>query len=101
MLLRENLNADLLTPASTEWRESLFDLGNLLATEHRYAEAIARLEEAVARYPNSPRTAESLYLVADAYLRMARGIQELLPQALVENTRLLRTRQMNEALHEA
>jgi tetratricopeptide (TPR) repeat protein len=100
-LLRENLNADLLTPASTEWRESLFDLGRLLYTQHRYAEAIARLEEAVARYPNSTRTPDCLYLVAEAYLRQARGIGESLPQALVENTRLLRTRQMNESLHEA
>ncbi len=66
-LLRENLQGELLTPESTEWRESLFDLGRLLYNAHRYEEAIARLEEAVARYPDSPRVLESQYLTADSF----------------------------------
>ena len=43
-LLRENLNGESLTPASKEWRDSLFALGDLLHVERRYPEAVARLQ---------------------------------------------------------
>jgi tetratricopeptide (TPR) repeat protein len=96
-LLRENLQGELLTPESTEWRESLFDLGRLLYTAHRYEEAIARLEEAVARYPDSPRALESQYLTADSFRKIALTIEESLSQILVENTRTDRSRQIRQS----
>jgi TolA-binding protein len=96
-LLRQNLQGEMLTPESTEWRESLFDLGRLLYTAHRYDEAIARMEEAVARYPDSPRTLESKYLIADSFRRSALAIAGSLSQILVENTRTSRAKQIREA----
>ena len=96
-LLRENLQGELLTPESTEWRESLFDLGRLLYTAHRYEEAIARLEEAVARYPDSPRVLESQYLTADSFPQDRLGIETSLSQILVENTRTARSKQIRQS----
>ena len=96
--LQENLNSDILNPASAEWRESLFELGRLLHQQRRYDEAIAKLEEAVTRYPDSPRALESRYLAADAYRQQARAIEKSLKNVLVENTRILRTRQIQECL---
>jgi TolA-binding protein len=96
-MLRENLQGELLTPESTEWRESLFDLGRLLYNAHRYEEAIARMEEAVARYPDSPRVLESQYLTADSFRQIALAIETSLSQILVENTRTARSKQIRES----
>jgi tetratricopeptide (TPR) repeat protein len=96
-LLRENLQGELLTPESTEWRESLFDLGRLLYNAHRYEDAAARLEEAVARYPASPRTLESQYLTADSFRKIALAIEASLSQILVENTRTARAKQIRQS----
>jgi tetratricopeptide (TPR) repeat protein len=65
-LLRENLSGELLTPASKEWRDSLFSLGELLHAERRFAEAVPRLDEALARYGDAPAAIEARYLLADA-----------------------------------
>ncbi len=65
-LLKENLLGDLITPASQEWRDSLFCLGRLLHSQARYGEAIERLEEAVRRYPAAEQMPELEYLAADA-----------------------------------
>jgi len=70
-LLEENLNSNVLTPLSWEWRESLFTLGQYLHGQGRYQEAIAKLSEAVQRYPDRPETLEARYLVADANYRSA------------------------------
>ena len=69
--LLDNLNGEHLTPASKEWRESLFLLGEQLHSQGRYAEAIRRLDEAVARYPRAPQAIEARYLIADAATRSA------------------------------
>ncbi len=70
-LLLENLNGDYLTPASKEWRDSLFALGELLYAEGRYAEAVRRLEEALKRYPDESGAVEARFLTADCYRQMA------------------------------
>ncbi len=54
-LLLDNLSNDLLTPASLEWRDSLFALGRLFYLTNRYTDAVERLEEAVRRYPQARR----------------------------------------------
>ena len=99
--LRDNLNAELLTPASAEWRESLFDLGRLLYAEARYPEAAARLEEAAERYPDSPRAPESIFLAANSRRQIARDLQNSLAQVTVEHTRLERERQVQQAQEES
>jgi tetratricopeptide (TPR) repeat protein len=69
--LRENLDGEQLTPASKEWRESLFALGDLLHLAGRDAEAIPRLEEALQRYPEAPQAVSARYLLADSSRRLA------------------------------
>jgi len=70
-LLRENLIGELLTPASREWRDSLFALGKLEYMQARYDQAVHRLNEAVARYPDDPRSSEARFLAAQCWFRRA------------------------------
>jgi TolA-binding protein len=70
-MLLANLNGDYLTPASKEWRDSLFLLGDMLHDAGQYAEAARRLEEAVKRYPDLPETIQARYLLADSCCRLA------------------------------
>ena len=73
----------------------------MLFLKERYEEAIARMEEAVTRYPAAPQTLSTQYLIADAYLRYGYAIQQSLSGVLVENTRNLRTKQRGDALRAA
>jgi len=72
-LLRENLIGELLTPASREWRDSLFELAELEYTQGRYEQAVERLDEAISRYPDDPRTSEARWLAAQCWLQRALG----------------------------
>jgi TolA-binding protein len=74
--LRANLDGQSLTPASKEWRDSLFALGQLLVEQGRWAEAMRRLEEAVARYGDAPQAIEARYLIAGAACRAAEAVRE-------------------------
>ncbi len=69
--LRENLGSDL-SPASGEWRDSIFALGRLHSLRKEWPQVVKVLEEALARYPAAKQAIPSRYLVADAYLRMAK-----------------------------
>ena len=69
--LQDNLIGEQLTPASKEWRDSLFALGDLLHLAGRDAEAIPRLEEALQRYPDAPQAVSTRYLLADSSRRLA------------------------------
>jgi len=100
-LLEENLNGESLTPASKEWRESLFLLGELLHATGRYTDAIRRLEEAVERYGDSRQALAARYLIADSYHRKARAEAEKLQQDLVEEARIDRARQVRDLLASA
>ena len=95
-LLLENLAGEFLTPASEQWRESLFDLGELLYQETRYQEAIERLEEAVVRYPEDPRALTMRYLLAEANRRAAKERQDELREKLPGSTRLTSTKQTGQ-----
>ena len=75
-LLLENLVGEYLTPASRQWRDSLFDLGELLYQEGQYEEAVRRLEEATLRYPDDARALPSRYLLAESYRRAAEEARE-------------------------
>lgn len=96
-LLLENLEGDSLSPASPEWRSSLFLLGRLLFQGERYAESAKRLEEAVARYPDDPRSLESHYLIAESYRHLAQP-PETLDQEVAESTRLAQAKQAEQYL---
>lgn len=93
-LLRDNLSGATLAPASKEWRDSLFLLGELLHAQGRDAEATRRLEEAVTRYPDAPQAAQARYLAADA---LRRSGQTLRAAAEKESLPTARQAQGNEA----
>jgi tetratricopeptide (TPR) repeat protein len=100
-LLEKNLSGEFLTPDSREWRDSLFSLGELLHRTGRHDHAIPRLEEAVARYPDSPQTIEARYLIADSYRRRAQRTGAKLSEDLIESVRLALREQIAESLRAA
>jgi TolA-binding protein len=73
--LQDNLNGEQLTPASKEWRDSLFALAELLHDVGRYREAIQRLEESLQRYPDAPQATVTQYLLADSLRRQAMDLR--------------------------
>lgn len=87
-LLRANLNASGLTPASGEWRESLFRLGRLYHGEGRHTEAIALLQEYVERYGDEPEALLARYIVAQSNRHAAQEPLERLANAVTENERI-------------
>jgi tetratricopeptide (TPR) repeat protein len=100
-LLRENLNGEVLTPQSKEWRESLFALGELLESMGRYDEAIDRLDEAVARYPDVRRDIDARYLIGECYRKAAKAPQAKVLAATSETTRALHRKQAEQLLEKA
>jgi len=100
-LLLENLNGDFLTPASKEWRDSLFDLGHLLYINGRYEKAIGRLEEAIQRYPESPRALESRYLIANCYCKRAKRVEKAFEEDRGADVRATHRRQVTRFLEAA
>lgn len=100
-LLRENLNGEQLTPASKEWRESLFALGELLHSQNQYSEAIRRLEEAVERYPNAPQATQARYLAADAARRRATALRAGLVKEISAKVRAENVAEANRLLEKA
>lgn len=113
--LRENIDGRL-TPASLEWRDSLFLLGELaysdgirdeeqsaaLDIQNKSAEAVAKLEsaaahyrraantleEAVQRYPEAPQVVQARYHWAEALRRIAKYPRRKLRDANIEAIRL-------------
>lgn len=100
-LLNENLNGEWLTPASREWRDSLFALGDLLHIKRDYQAAAGRLEEAVTRYPDAPASLHARYLIADSYRQSANANREALKSDQQGTNRAARTRQIFEAYDKA
>lgn len=85
--LKENLEGDLLTPSSREWRESQFALARLLHEVGRYGEAQKQLAAALARYPEDRQAVEARYLLADCHLQEAARFDARLRTERVEETR--------------
>lgn len=100
-LLRANLESDQLTPASGEWRESLFALADLYHYERRWPHAVRLLEEAVERYPTDGQIVEARYLIAHASGQLAGEARTKYEQASSESTRLAHAREMNRLLQTA
>ncbi|OHB77397.1 MAG: hypothetical protein A2W31_05950 [Planctomycetes bacterium RBG_16_64_10] len=100
-LLRNNLDSDSLTPTSSEWRDSLFALGQLLLTQQRHQEAVKHLQEAVARYPATPRATHGIHLIAQAYREAAKEPQQRLREAAVQTVRAASRREVGQLLEQA
>lgn len=86
-LLLTNLTGDSLTPASPEWRDSLFALGQLMHHTGRYEQAIAKLEEAVIRYPDAPQALMARYTIARSFHSAAEVPAQKVREAKTENER--------------
>ena len=71
-------NNPLLTPESNEFRQAVFELGQLQYRTGRYEEAVARLEEFTTRYPDDPRRAQVAFAKADCYRKSAGALAERL-----------------------
>lgn len=74
-------NNPLLTPESEEFRQALFELGQLFYRTNRFEEAIAKLEEFVQRYPNDEHLGELLFLMGDSYRKSANALDAKLASA--------------------
>ena len=98
-LLIANLTEDNLTPSSREWRESLFELGYILHASSKHEEAIKKLEEAVARYPDSPQVYKGLYTIGESYRAAARVPQARLEEVTIESVRLEVSKQIRQLLN--
>jgi len=104
-LLEKNLVGEMLTPEAPEWRDSLFALGELLYVDHRYEEAIDRLEKFVRRYaPEGSQTLKASrqavlraqYLIADSYRRRAREIEDQLAKDSTQTGRVVHAKRIHE-----
>ncbi|MEM6330858.1 MAG: tetratricopeptide repeat protein, partial [Planctomycetota bacterium] len=86
-LLRENLLGGDISPRSPEWRDSKFELGSVLHSVGSYIDAINHLEEAILRYPDSPKTRLARYLVAESYRHAAEAPMQRFREAKAVNER--------------
>ena len=64
----------------------------------RYEEAAGRLEEAITRYPQSPQSLETLYLLGQCRRQTARKTQEKLVTELIEEGRVAGSKKIRESL---
>ena len=64
-------NNPMLDPASEEFRQALFELGQLAYRSARYEPAIIRLDEFAKRYPKDDRLGQVQFLTGDCYRRIA------------------------------
>lgn len=64
-------NNGVLTPKAEEFKQALFELGQLYYRTDHFEEAVGRLQEWTARYPNDPRLGQVLFLMADSYRKSA------------------------------
>ena len=95
------IEGEEITPSSEIWQEAIFDLGELLHEQGKYAESIRRLDEAVKRRPESPRAALSRYLMADSYRQSAQAEREKLRKTLMENSLVAHSGKINTLLKSA
>jgi tetratricopeptide (TPR) repeat protein len=64
-------NNRLITPDAEEFRQALFELGQLYYRTERFEEAGAKFEEITERYPEDKRIAQLVFLMGDSYRKSA------------------------------
>lgn len=74
-------NNPLLDPSSEEFRQALFELGQLDYRTQRYEDAIVRLDEYAKRYPPDERNGQLLFLTGDSYRKSAQQLMQKLATA--------------------
>jgi tetratricopeptide (TPR) repeat protein len=73
-----------LEPAAREFRESLLALADLYYAQGRWADAVLRLDEVLARYPNDPAVTRVTFLLAQSFRKSAADIAEALKNPAIE-----------------
>lgn len=68
-------NNPLVDPSSEDFRQALFELGQIYYRTSRYEEAVVRLEEFLKRYGSDSRRGQVLFLIADSYRKSAQYLQ--------------------------
>ncbi len=81
-------------PDSVEFTEALFELAKLLYERGVYRQAIARLDEALQRYPDHEQAMYSLFYLADSYRRSGLALDAAIASANtpIETHQLAQTR---------
>jgi tetratricopeptide (TPR) repeat protein len=64
-------NNPLVTPDAEEFKQALFEVGQLYYRTGRFEEAVTKLEEWIGRYPKEDRQGQLLFLMADSYRKSA------------------------------
>jgi tetratricopeptide (TPR) repeat protein len=64
-------NNPLVDPNAEEFRQALRELAQLYYRTGRYEEAVARLQELTARYPNDEKKPQMIFMMADSYRKSA------------------------------
>ncbi len=100
-LLQQNLNGDYLSPASQEWRDSLFALGDMQYLSGKYEEATKRLEEGVKRYPDAPESVTARYVIAESCRESAETAKEKMRSEEIGTSRAAQNRQIRDLLTKA
>jgi tetratricopeptide (TPR) repeat protein len=70
-ILEQNVRQLRLTPDAEALENSLYALGGLLFRQHKYQTAVAHLEEAVTKFPSSPRAMRGRFELAECYRNLA------------------------------
>ena len=100
--LLQVVDGRIFQPSAPQFREALVEMGRLYLKSGRYAESIARFEEALERYPDLEHRTRVQFELADAYRLSATQMEKQLGDAmpLSERTRLeeLRVQRLNKAL---
>lgn len=68
----------LITPESSEFRQALFELGQICYRGGRFDSAIARLENFIERYPDDDRKGQIRFMMADSYRKSATALGDRL-----------------------
>lgn len=86
-LLVDAVEGNQFTPEAAGYRGALIELGGVYYALGRYPEAIARLEQAVERYPDERRADVLRFRLADSHRLEAGRIRMTLEQALPQSQR--------------
>lgn len=101
-LLRRAVSGDVIEPDSSDYRDALLELGALLLRTGRYEEAIERLTEALARYPDDSEIVSMRFQLAEAARRsadqMAQKLSEAMPDSQRQSLETLRTQRLTQAM---
>lgn len=90
-----------ITPQSPQYHDAVIELGELHYRQKEYADAIARLDEAVQRYGESPHAAALRFKLADAYRQSVIEIHKELQEPMPQSKRIARQAERARRLEQA